>query len=71
MIVTIIVVLFAIFYWLFSVSLLATCMYEYAKELSWLPRLLFIIEILICAPVFVPIMLGIDIGSNMVDKVCD
>lgn len=71
MIVTSIVIFFTILYWLFSVSLFATCMYEYAKDLSWLPRLLFIIEILICAPIFVPIMLGIDIGSNMVDKVCD
>ena len=69
MIVTIIVVLFAIFYWLFCVFLFATYMQDEVMKYCWLLRLVFAIEILIFAPVFVPIMLGIDIGSNMFDKI--
>ena len=71
MIVTIIVILFAIFYWLFSVSFLAIYMQEEVMKHCWLLRLVYVIEILMFAPVFVPIVLGIDISSNIYDEICD
>ena len=63
MITEIILIIFAIFYYLFSVFLFATIVQDINKKYTTLQILGMVVDTMIIAPIAVPIILGIKLGK--------